>query len=380
MENDFVFRMPSKVIFGAGKFDLLPEEVRFFLARGNVLVVMDPAIKAQIRPRVEKLLAGWKTITCEIKPGEPTVQTVDEMADFARKEKPELVIGIGGGSAMDTAKAIAGLITNPGSSEKYRGQNLLTQPAIPGIMIPTTAGTGSELTQTAVLINQGRKGGINSPHIIPAAAILDPALLLDLPVEPTRATGLDALTHAIESFLSKNSNPLTEPISLQAATLLVAGLPASVADGKDLEARTKTMMGSLLGGISLANAGVIVGHSLSYPLGARYGISHGVANGLLLPYVTQEILPFATEKLARLASAFGVSKGRSAQEESEEAVKFLFAFEKKIGFQKRLADFKVKQSDFEKMVEEAWAVAVPVANTPKPLTKEDLLRIYQAAY
>ena len=380
MKNDFVFRMPSKVIFGMGKFDLLPEEVSFFFTGGNLLIVMDPAIKPQVWPRVKKLLAGWKTIPCEIKPGEPTVQTVDEMADFARKEKPGLVIGIGGGSAMDTAKAIAGLITNPGSSEKYRGQNLLTQPAIPGIMVPTTAGTGSELTQTAVLIHRGRKGGINSPHIIPAAAILDPVLLLDLPVEPTRATGLDALTHAIESFLSKNSNPLTEPISLQAAALLVAGLPAAVANGKDQEARTKTMLGSLLGGISLANAGVIVGHSLSYPLGARYGISHGVANGLLLPYVAEEILPFATEKLARLASAFGVSKGRSVKEEAEEAIKFLFAFEKKIGFQKRLADFKVQQNDFEKMVEEAWAVAVPITNTPKPMTKEDLLRIYQAAY
>jgi len=380
MKNDFVFRMPSKVIFGMGKLDLLPEEVGFFLTKGNVLVVMDPAIKPQVWPRVKKLLAGWKTIPCEIKPGEPTVQTVDEMADFARKEKPDLVVGIGGGSTMDTAKAIAGLITNPGSSEKYRGQNLLTQPAIPGIMVPTTAGTGSELTQTAVLIHQGRKGGINSPHIIPAAAILDPALLLDLPVEPTRATGLDALTHAIESFLSKNSNPLTEPISLQAAALLAVGLPAAVANGKDPEARTKTMMGSLLGGISLANAGVIVGHSLSYPLGARYGISHGVANGLLLPYVAQEILPFATEKLARLASAFGIYTGRSTKENAEEAVKFLFAFEKKIGFQKRLADFNVRQSDFGEMVEEAWAVAVPVTNTPKPMTKEDLLRIYQAAY
>ncbi|MBU2495078.1 MAG: iron-containing alcohol dehydrogenase [Candidatus Omnitrophica bacterium] len=380
MKNDFVFRMPSKVIFGMGKFDLLPEEVSFFFTKGTVLVVMDPAIKPQVWPRVEKLLAGWKTIPCEIKPGEPTVQTVDKMADFARKEKPDLVIGIGGGSTMDTAKAIAGLITNPGSSEKYRGQNLLTRPAIPGIMVPTTAGTGSELTQTAVLIHQGRKGGINSPHLIPATAILDPALLLDLPMEPTRATGLDALTHAIESFLSKNSNPLTEPISLQAAELLIAGLPAAVSDGKDPEARTKTMLGSLLGGISLANAGVIVGHSLSYPLGARYGISHGVANGLLLPYVAAEILPFATEKLARLASAFGISQGRSAKEEAEEAIKFLFSFEKKIGFQKRLADFQVQPSDFDEMVEEAWAVAVPVANTPKPMTKEDLLRIYQAAY
>ena len=372
--------MPSKVIFGMGKFDLLPEEISFFLTRGNVLLVMDPAIKPQVWPRVEKLLAGWKTIPCEIKPGEPTVQTVDKMADFARKEKPDLVIGIGGGSTMDTAKAIAGLITNPGSSEKYRGQNLLTRPAIPGIMVPTTAGTGSELTQTAVLIHQGRKGGINSPYIIPSAAILDPELLLDLPVEPTRATGLDALTHAIESFLSKNSNPLTEPISLQAAELLTNGLPAAVANGKDPEARTKTMLGSLMGGISLANAGVIAGHSLSYPLGARYGISHGVANGLLLPYVVEDILPFATEKLARLASAFGISKGRSAKAEAEEAVKFLFAFEQKIGFQKRLADFKVQQHDFKDMVEEAWAVAVPITNTPKPMTKADLLRIYRAAY
>ncbi len=381
MKTDFVFRMPSKIIFGVGRFNLLKEEVDLLAKKGRVLVVLDPQLRQRILSRTEKLLTGRKIDIWEIKDGEPTVQSVDEVAEYARRLKPTVVIGIGGGSAMDTAKAVSALLTHPGSSQRYRGQNLLVNPTVPKIMIPTTAGTGSEITQTAVLIHQGRKGGINSPYLIPEAAILDPELLITLPPAVTTSTGLDALTHAVESYLSKNSSPLTESLSLSAAELMVNWLPKAIKEGRDIEARTFTLMGSLLAGIALGNAGVIAGHSLSYPLGARFHLPHGIANGMLLPYVMAEISDAAPEKLARLSKVFGINKGdKDLKEQAKEAVNFIFEFERKIGFTKRLSDFGIPKEMLSQMVTEAQAVSVPIANTPKPLTACDLLRIYQNAY
>jgi len=373
-QMDFVLRLPSKIIFGPGKFNLLPEEVKSF-TRSNkkIFLVMDPAVRQKILSQIENLFSEYRTFPYAIPAGEPTVEAVDKSADLARKENPALIIGIGGGSAMDTAKAVAGLVTNPGSSQNYRGQNLLRNPALPKIMVPTTAGTGSELTPTAVLIGQGKKGGINSPYLIPEVALLDPKLILDLPPEVTAATGLDALAHAIESFLSKNSSPFTEPLSLEAVRLLVEALPIAVDEGKNLEARTKTLMGSLIAGITLANAGVIAGHSLSYPLGGRYQVSHGVANGILLPYVIKELLDSATEKLSLLALALGIGKAKEVPD-------FLLSFERRLGFHKRMRDFGIPEGELENLVTEAQEIAVPLANTPKILTKEDLVRIYQSAY
>ena len=383
MKNDFILRTPSRIIFGCGKFSLLNEEVRNLLPDPNqkVLLVMDPAVQRFVLPKAEKILSGIKLATFVIQPGEPTVEAVDQAAEQARKENPALVVGIGGGSAMDTAKALAALVTNPGSSEKYRGQNLLTAKPLPNIMVPTTAGTGSELSPTAVLIGGGRKGGINSPHLIPQAALLDPELTVPLPPEPTMATGLDALAHAVESYLSKNSSDFTEPLSIRAVSLITKALPRAVADGTDIEARTNMMLGNLLGGITLANAGVVFGHSLSYPLGARYRVSHGVANGILLPYVLAENLEFATGKIALMARTLGLSTPAETKgKQAKKAIDFLFDFEKKIGFSKRLRDFGVPENMLKTMVEEAQKVAVPIANNPKPMTGEDLLRVYQSVY
>ncbi|HNQ34546.1 MAG TPA: iron-containing alcohol dehydrogenase [bacterium] len=380
MKIDFTLRLPKKISFGAGRFETLAEEANLLAASGKVLCVLDPAVRPVLWPRIEKTALAGRAVNLEIPAGEPTVEAVDRAAETARAVNPELVIGIGGGSAMDFAKALAALIENPGSSEEYRGQDRLKKPCRPKIMVPTTAGTGSEISPTAVLIGGGRKGGINSPDLIPETALLDPELTLDLPAPVTVASGLDAFCHALESYLSVRSTPFSEPLSLQALELLVRGLPAALAAPGDLPARTDNLLGSLLAGITLASAGVIANHSLSYPLGARHGIGHGLANGIMLPYVVRACLPEAAEKLAKVADRLGVAPGASVSERAVRTADFIFEFEARLGFKHRLRDLGVRAEELEAMAAEASQVAVPIANTPRPMNVAELAEIYRKAY
>lgn len=381
MKNEFLLRMPPRVTFGPGRFAELADEIkRLAPGKAKTLLVVDPALAADLRPRLKKMLAGHDWEQCAIPPGEPTVKNTDTAAGEVRRLKPNLVVGIGGGSTMDSAKALAALATNPGGAEEYRGLDRLKHPPLPTIMVPTTAGTGSEVTPTAVLVGGGRKGGINSPLLIPAAAILDPELTLTMPRPVTVATGLDAMAHAIESFLSRNSNPFTEPLSLQAVRLLAASLPRAAEDGANIDARTACLAGNLLGGITLANAGVIAGHSLSYPLGPRYGISHGEANGILLAHVMENIAASAAGKMNRLATVLAGDAGCADPGKNRPATEIFFNFCRRLGFDKRLRDFGVRQEDFAAMAEEALGVAVPIANTPGRFGHEEAVAVYRSAW
>lgn len=383
MKSDFTLRSPARIVFGAGTFDKLGAETAALAPEGTVLAVVDPAVREMIAGRLEReILAGRRLAWHVITGGEPTIEAVDRAAGEARETEPSIVIGIGGGSAMDTAKALAALATHPGGTEQYRGLDKLTRAALPKIMVPTTAGTGSEVTPTAVFIGGGRKGGINSHRIIPETALLDPELTLSLPLEVTVSTGLDALAHALESLLSLNSNPYTEPLSLQAIALVAGHLPSLVEKGRDIEARGRMLSANLLAGLTLANAGVIASHSLSYPLGPRYGVSHGIANGILLPLVVEKIGDAAGEKLARAADALGLGEGEKPARKAGLAVDFFRSFPARLGFERRLRDFGVEKDPelFDAMAGEALEVAVPIANTPGGMTRQDLAGIYARAW
>ena len=222
--------------------------------------------------------------------------------------KPVLkVIGMGGGSAMDVAKAIAVVAAHNAEAKDFLGLNKVPGPGLPTIMIPTTAGTGSEVTFTAVFVRHDlrKKEGMNSIFMYPDLALLDPELTLSLPPQPTAASGMDALCHAIESYTSVIASPASEMFSLEAIQLISENLRTCVHNGSDLEAREAQMLGSLYAGIGLANAGVGAAHSLSYPLGGKYGISHGVANTLMLPRIMEFNLPGALEKFAVVAELMG---------------------------------------------------------------------------
>ncbi|MDP3040611.1 MAG: iron-containing alcohol dehydrogenase, partial [Deltaproteobacteria bacterium] len=299
------------------------------------------------------------------------------------KERCDFVLGVGGGSAMDTAKAAAILATNEGQARDYQGFNKVPKPGLPKGMVPTTAGTGSEVTFTAVFINadEKKKAGINSPYLYPEVSILDPELTLGLPPAVTAFTGMDALTHAIESYTSKAASPLSAMFSQEAIQLIGKSLRQAVAQGSDLNARSNMLLGSLLAGIGLANAGVTAAHSLAYPLGGVYRVPHGVANALLLPAVMEFNAFSCPEKFAQIAAWMGENvQGLSVKKAAVLAVESVKRLAKDLEVPQRLSDLGIPQLAIPGMAEEAMKVARPLENNPRPVSLEDAIGIYEKVF
>jgi alcohol dehydrogenase len=284
---------------------------------------------------------------------------------------------------MDTAKAAAILATNGGRAKDYQGLNKVPRPGLLKGMIPTTAGTGSEVTFTAVFIDEEekKKAGINSPHLYPDMSFLDPELTLSLPPAVTAFTGMDALAHAIESYTSLIANPLSEMFSLEAIRQIGKGLRQAVEKGSDLQARSEMLYGSLLAGIGLANAGVTAVHSLSYPLGGRFGVPHGVGNGLLLPAVMDYNALSCAEKFARIAGALGENvEGLSIKGAAILAADSVKRLARDIEVPRRLSDLGIPESALPWMAEEALKVTRPLENNPRPVSQEDAIQIYKNVF
>jgi len=383
MQKIFSFTGAKKVVFGCGALEQLADHVKELNAK-NPLVVIDKNLSAVLGEKVNKILspAGIEfSIYDQVEP-EPPIELADEGAALAQKNKNDLVIGIGGGSAMDTAKAIAVIAANHAKATDFLGLGKVPKPGLPKIMIPTTAGTGSEVTFTAVFIRRDlkKKEGMNSVYLYPELALLDPELTLSLPPAPTAQTGLDALCHAIESYTSIHSSPMSELVSLEAITLIARHLRTCVHDGKNLAAREKMLLGSLYAGLGLANAGVTAVHSLSYPLGGKYGIGHGLANTMMLPAVMKFNLPAALEKFTDIAEAMGEeTDGLPAREAAYLALDAVAALIEDCGIHATLADFGITEKDFPELADVALTVARPLENNPRKVTKDDAIAIYAQA-
>ncbi|MGV8057763.1 MAG: iron-containing alcohol dehydrogenase [Smithellaceae bacterium] len=385
MRKIFSFTGAKKIIFGNGSFHGLVSHIKELNAKNPLVVIDKNLAHAGFQEAVANLLIpeGMKyTVYDKVEP-EPRIELADEGAALARKNKCDIVIGIGGGSAMDVAKAIAVLATNKGSAVDYLGLNKVTQHGLPKIMIPTTAGTGSEVTFTAVFVrkNLKKKEGMNSPYLYPDLALLDPELTLSLPPKPTAETGLDALCHAIESYTSVNASPMSELYSLEAIALIAENLRTCVHDGKNLKARENMLLGSLYAGLGLANAGVTAVHSLSYPLGGKYGIPHGLANTLMLPATMAFNMPAALEKFADIAAAMGeITDDLPVREAAYLALEAVESLIEDCGIFSSLEEFGIKEKDFPALAEVALTVARPLENNPRKVTKEDAIEIYTDAY
>lgn len=385
MMNVFTFRAAPEITFGVGSVQQLGQKLKNYNVQKLLLVVDQGFAKHGPLSKVTDALAKEGIeffIFDEVEP-EPRVETADKCGSLAKEGKFDFIIGVGGGSAMDTAKAAAILATNEGRVQDYQGLNKVPRPGIPKGMIPTTAGTGSEVTFTAVFINEEekKKAGINSPFLFPEMALLDPELTLSLPPAVTAYTGMDALAHAIESFTSLQANPISEMFSLEAVRKITKYLPAAVENGKDIRARAEMLMGSLLAGIGLANAGVTAVHSLSYPLGGSFRVPHGVGNGLLLPAVMEYNVFSCPERFARLAEAMFIETSNlTVIEGALRAVDAVKKLAQDIEVPLRLSDLGIPKSALPWMAEEALKVVRPLENNPRSISKEDALRIYEAVF
>lgn len=288
----FEFTAPTRIVFGRGALQHLgaiaqPLGRRAFVVRGG-----DHLDRSGALDRVKESLAACN-VACvfHVVRGEPELRTINDAVDAARDAACDLVIGLGGGSVIDAAKAVAGMLTNGGRVSDYLeviGQGkTISVAAAPMVAIPTTAGTGSEVTRNAVIASpeQHFKASVRSPHLLPTVALVDPALTDSLPPALTASTGLDAWTQVIEPYVSNKAGPLTDPIALRGVALTSRALPRAFDDGSDMAARDDMAMASLMGGLCLANAGLGAVHGIAAPLGASFSIPHGIACAALLPHV-----------------------------------------------------------------------------------------------
>ncbi len=378
------FHIKTQIVFGRGAVSSLGELISDMGAQACLLVA-DPAL--QPLGVVDSVL---KQLGSSVKAGvytgvepEPYLDNAENAAAVGVKMDADVVVGLGGGSAMDTAKAAAVLITNEGKAEEYIGLNKVPAPGLPTVMIPTTAGTGAEVTFTAVFTNRETKakGGINSEFMFPEVALLDPELTLSLPPDVTAATGMDALTHAVESMTSRSATVFTEALALAAVRLIGENLRRAVYHGDDIAARERMLEGSLLAGMALADAGVGAAHALAYPLGGLFRVAHGLANAVLIPYVMEFNAPAAENAFQRIAQAMGEPiEGLPRRTAAALAVEAVSKLAEDIGIPGDLSELGIPRSDIPQMVESALKVTRPVENNPRTLGPDEATLIYERAF
>ena len=308
----FSYFLPTKLSFGFGALDGVGSEVKA-LGGTDALVVTDGVmVKTGIARRVTERLGIGCDVFDEVE-AEPRIEVAQAVADRVRSGSYDLVVGVGGGSSMDMAKAAAGFATNQGPARAYVGNNLFAKKPLPSIMVPTTAGTGAELTVTSMVTVDGHKQWINSPLLLPSVAVVDPDLTMSMPPGVTAATGMDALCHNVEAYLSGLANPITDSAALEGVGLIARNLERAYDSGGDRMAREGMSLGALMGGIAL-QAKMVYGHSIGYTIATRFKLPHGVSCGLPLPYVVSNYAVACGPKMKKLAEAFGVEGGDDPSE------------------------------------------------------------------
>ncbi len=385
IEKVMLFRTTKRIVFGVNAINNLGVEIKH-LRGTRAFVVTDPGIvKAGLTKKVEDSLNSLKVpyLIFDRVDAEPSIEVAKKSLETAKNFGCDIIIGLGGGSPLDVAKVTSILIKNQGEIEEYFGVDLVPYPGVATILIPTTAGTGSEVTPIAILSDNREKlkKGIVSQYLFPDVAIVDPALTLGLPPNITALTGMDALTHAIEAFYSINASPLTDLFSQRAMGLISRHIRVAFANGDNLRARWAMMEGSLCAGIAFANAGVAAVHALAYPLGGEFHLAHGLANSLMLPYVMEYNLLGCPDRFAQMAELFGESlKGLSELEKADKAISFVKRLIHDLRIPKTLREVGIPKGAIPHLAEGAMKVTRLLANNPRKLTLEDAIAIYEAAY
>ncbi len=377
-------RSPHLILAGLGAFEKLGPEAKGMGATRALVVTDKGVIDSGIGKKAQEIL-GKEGIGVEffdrVIP-DPDVACFETCLEMAKKQKFDLIIGIGGGSSMDIASITSVMLTNPGTVYDYFGVNLVKNPGVPCILIPTTAGTGAEVTPNAILTDTKAKlkKAVVSPFILPRVAIIDPLLTVSMPPSVTSSSGIDALTHAVESYTSNNANILTDLFAKEAMILIGRSLRTAVANGNNLEARYDMSIGSLYAGISLANAGVTAVHALAYPLGGTFNVAHGIANGLLLPYVMEFNVLGDIPKFAQIARFLGEKVDQlPLLDQAYQAPKAVKAIYRDLKIPQSLTELKVPREGIPDMAKAAMNVTRLMGNNPRAMTVQDVERIYERA-
>ena len=379
------FYLPTKILTGEGCLNELGSQAAQY-GQQAMLVCGHRSLRAS--GHLDQALgylqeAGIETTVYDAVSDEPTLDVIKEGLDRARACEIEVLIGVGGGSAMDAAKAIAGLHTQPGTIYEYhRGERKVSGGGLPWIAVPTTAGTGAEVTKNAVLLDPEKQIKFSLRHDgwFARAALLDPELTLSMPPEVTAASGSDALTQAIESYTSIGASPITDGLAVEAITRIARSLEQAVLDGSDIDARADMLYGSMLAGCAMSNARLGGVHGMAHPLGALYHIPHGLVCGLLLPYTMAYNVKSAGTKYAHIARLLGAdTRGLDVDAAAEQAVERVRMLLAAVGIPQRLGPLGVKREDLPVIVEGSLPSG-SLKHNPRPLAAEDITAILDAAY
>jgi alcohol dehydrogenase len=377
-----MFQTTPRILMGPGSLNGIADEVKRLHGERVMIVTDSNLVKTGIVGRVEELLnaAGISVKRFDDVEPDPPYQTASRAAERTREMKADLVLAIGGGSSLDIGKVAAILVTNVDGVNSFFGVDLVPNRGLPTIAVPTTAGTGSEVTPIAILSDHEDKlkKGIVSPYLFPSVAVLDPELTLGLPAAVTAATGMDALIHAVEAYTSKNAYTVSDMLALEAMSLIISNIRTAFANGSDMAARDSMLQGSLLAGMAFANAGVTAVHAFAYPIGAEFHIPHGVANSLMLAPVMEFNMIGNLPKFAHMAEVFGEDvDGLSDREAAMVFIETLQVLATDLRIPGHLSEFGVKEEDIPDLARGVMKVTRLLANNPRELKLEDAEEIYR---
>jgi alcohol dehydrogenase class IV len=382
MQQILQMNFPARLVFGNHTLIQMVDEL-ISLKSSRVAIVTIPALQSSITPLLHQLAEkGIEVLMDDRIATEPYFTDLDRLVDYFTPFGPDTVLGIGGGSVLDVAKLLAALLDNEQTVHDVVGNGLLKERTKKLICVPATSGTGSEVSPNAILIDDadGQKKGIISPFLVPDLVLVDPVLTSSVPPAVTAATGLDALTHCIEAYTNKFSNPFIDVFALEGIRLIAANLVDAVRDGNNLDAREKLSMGSMNGGFCLGPVNTAAVHALAYPLGTMYHVAHGLSNAVLLPHVMEFNVPAAVEKYAAVAGALGVAPEPDMHAMAMKGIVKIREIMKACNIPENLRSMGVTQTDIPILAQEAMKIQRLLKNNPRTVLLEDAINIYEKTF
>ena len=380
--RNIALQLPRKLAFGPG---CVKASAEWIAARdpAAILIVTSPPLRPLCEPLRAMLSSQGRSV--EVWDGIASEPHVDDLAQAlaaARDIRAGLIVGFGGGSAMDVAKLVAALLDGSQQIGEVFGIGNLRSRLTPLVCIPTTSGTGSEVSPIAIVQDSADnlKKGVISPHLVPDAAFVDPELAIGMPPGVTAATGVDALTHCIEAYANRQAHPLVDTWALEGIRRIGRSLATAHRDGTNLEARSDVSLGSLYGGMCLGPVNTAAVHALAYPLGSDYNVAHGVSNAVLLAHVLEFNLEAAPQRYADIARALGVEEGDAAPQLAARGVAFIRDLVRTVGITEHMAELGVPASGIDRLADSALTVQRLLLQNPRAVTLQDARDIYRRAF
>lgn len=382
MKRIITLRLPRKLVFGNGCSEQIAEDISGLGCRRVMFVTSDPVLPLAF-PLAERLKGSgvdvtlWRAEACE-----PNLEMLEIGIEACRGIQAEAVVGLGGGSVLDLAKLIAALSDGEQKAADVFGIDKLGKRSLYLACLPTTAGTGSEVSPNAILFDplEQSKKGVVSRYLVPDAAYVDPLLTRTVPPAVTAATGMDALVHCIEACANRFAHGITDHYAMEGIRLITANLKKAYDNGGDIEARASLALGSLYGGLCLGPVNTAAVHALAYPLGGKYHIPHGISNAVLLRYVMRYNMQAAPARYAAIAKAIGVESRRDEMEAAREGLDRICTLSDQCGLPSRISELGIPYEDLEEMAGSAMTVTRLLNNNLREVTYKEALAIYRSAW